>query len=134
VLVAFERLAADALEAGAFGDFATAERVAARYYWRCWHDLVSHYTAWWAERLAEHWRTAGTRNVAGQLGQSKPRDAVTPVHAAERDLRDRGDDHRARVWPRPRDRVDAHEPQLTNARRRSDGLNGARRLVPVGWA
>ena len=101
VWVAFERLAADALEAGTFGDFATAERVAARYYWRCWHDLVPHYTAWWAERLSEHWRTAGTRNVARQPGQSKPRDAVTPVHAAERDLRDRGDYHRARVRPRP---------------------------------
>ena len=76
VWVAFERLAADALEAGTFGDFATAERVAARYYWRCWHDLVPHYTAWWAEWLPEHWRTAGTRNVAGQPGQSKPCDAV----------------------------------------------------------
>lgn len=77
---------ADAVEAGggdvlgceeAAGSGVAGERAGARYYWRCWHNLAPTYGDWWADRLPERWRTAGTRNVSHQPGQLRPRHAIT---------------------------------------------------------
>lgn len=76
--------AAEARAAVSFEDLGSAERIAARYYWKAWRGLPVSYSGWWEGRLPEHWRTAGTRSVARDSAGSRQistRHAITPVNA-----------------------------------------------------